>query len=276
MASEKLKSRLDPLSKDLEDYKPVVTTREATLKEMQAKQTAVQEQMAVAMAELTTRQQTVATQTTAVQQAETQLVSARGAVDTTLASLVESWTVDGRLRGLKPLMPEQMAWSYLQATGVIEQYRTASDAEVEKTLPKAQAEQDPAQKLAREQQVAQLVYDKLKGNMGVFVQFYAAAPGQPQDDFFATADQALFLANGGVLNSWLNPSGVNLTQRMVTLEDPAAIADELYVSVLARQPSEEEKAAVAQALAAKPAEKPVVAKELAWGLLTSAEFRFNH
>jgi hypothetical protein len=46
--------------------------------------------------------------------------------------------------------------------------------------------------------------------------------------------------------------------------------------VLARQPSAEEKAAVVQALAAKPTEKPVVAKELAWGLLTSAEFRFNH
>lgn len=276
VASEKLKARLEPLSKDLVEYKPVVATRETVLKDMQAKQTAVQQQMAVAMTELTTRQQAVASQTTAVQQAESQLASARAAVETTLASLTDHWTIDGRLRGLKPLMPEQMAWSYLQATGVIEQYRQASDAEVEAKLPKAQADQDPAQKLAREQQVAQLVYDKLKGNLGVFVQFYAAAPGQPQDDFFATADQALFLANGGVLNSWLNPSGANLTQRMVTLEDPAAIAEELYVSVLARQPSAEEKAAVVQALAAKPTEKPVVAKELAWGLLTSAEFRFNH
>lgn len=276
VASEKLKARLEPLSKDFEEYKPVVTTREAALKEMQAKQTAAQQQMAVAMTELTNRQQAAATQTAAVQQAETQLVAAKANVSVTLNSLVEAWTVDGSLRGLKPLMPEQMGWSFLQATGVIEQYRQAADAEVEKTLPKAQAEMDPAQKLAREQQVAQNVYDKLKGNLGVFVQFYAAAPGQPQDDFFATADQALFLANGGVLNSWLNPSGVNLTQRMVNLQDPAAVAEELYVSVLARRPSDVEKAAVVQALAARPTEKPVVAKELAWGLLTSAEFRFNH
>lgn len=276
VASEKLKARLEPLSKDLEEYKPVVTARETALKDLQAKQTTAQQQMAVAMTELTTRQQAAATQTAAVQQSESQLVAARANVATTLASLSDTWTVDGSLRGLKPLMPEQMGWSFLQATGIIEQYRQAADAEVEKTLPKAQAEMDPVQKAAREQQVAQNVYDKLKGNLGVFVQFYAAAPGQPQDDFFATADQALFLANGGVLNSWLNPSGANLTQRLVSLEDPAAIAEELYVSVLARRPNDVEKAAVVQALAAKPNEKPVVAKELAWGLLTSAEFRFNH
>ena len=276
VASEKLTARLKPLAEDLTSFEPVVAAKDAELKQIQSQQTALQQQMAVVMAELASRQQKVAEQQTVLQQSEAQLAAAQASVQATLEPLFDTWTVEGSLRGLKPLMPEQMGWSFLQATGVLEQHLAAADAEIEKTLPKAQAEQDPAQKALRTQQVINLLHERMKGNIPVFVQFYGAAPGQPQDDFFATADQALFLANGGVLNSWLNPGGGNLTDRLLKLEDPAAVAEELYFSVLARRPSDAEKAAVAQMLTARPMEKPVVAKELAWGLLTSAEFRFNH
>jgi hypothetical protein len=70
------------------------------------------------------------------------------------------------------------------------------------------------------------------------------------------------------------------------LKDPSVIAEELYLSVLSRRPSVEERAEVADYLAKrttnlpedkKPGEERISAlRELAWGILASTEFRFNH
>ena len=70
--------------------------------------------------------------------------------------------------------------------------------------------------------------------------FYAAAAGQPQGDFFSTADQALFAANGGSINSWVAPAGDNVTDRIIKQGDARVAAEELYLGVLTRMPSEEE------------------------------------
>ena len=113
--------------------------------------------------------------------------------------------------------------------------------------------------------------------MAPFVAIYAAGPGQPQNDFFATADQALFAANGGSINSWIAPGGGNVSERMVQEKDPRKAADDLYLTILSRPPTSEESADVARVLARPgPATKPAAVQELVWGLLTSAEFRFNH
>ena len=108
------------------------------------------------------------------------------------------------------------------------------------------------------------------------VTFYGAAPGQPQDDFFATADQALFVANGGSVNSWVAPAGDNVTERIVKQEDPRLAAEELYLSVFTRMPTDGERADVANFLKERTTDKPAAAQELVWALLNSAEFRFNH
>ena len=108
--------------------------------------------------------------------------------------------------------------------------------------------------------------------MGLF----AAQKGQPQDDFFATVDQALFLANAGDLLSWLGPSGENLTARLLNLDDSKALSDELYLSVLTRMPTDEEVRSVDAYLAARKDDRSKAVTELAWALLTSAEFRFHH
>ena len=50
----------------------------------------------------------------------------------------------------------------------------------------------------------------------------------------ATVDQALFLANGGEVRSWLAPAEGNLTDRITKLTDPQQAAAELYLSVLTR------------------------------------------
>ena len=70
---------------------------------------------------------------------------------------------------------------------------------------------------------------------------YGAAAGQPQGDFFATADQALFAANGGSINSWVAPAGDNVTERIIKQDDPVRRRGALP-GLLTRMPTEDETA----------------------------------
>jgi hypothetical protein len=165
----------------------------------------------------------------------------------------------------------------LQVTGMRERYETAERAELDKKEPLSdEAKQDPAQLAARETKVEQGVYDKLKGNVAAFVSIHGAGDGQPQYDFFATVDQALFASNAGSIISWVKPSGDNVTARMIKEPDPAKAAEDLYLTYLTRQPAPGETAAIVEYLSSRPEEKAACVEEIAWALLTSAEFRFNH
>jgi hypothetical protein len=109
-----------------------------------------------------------------------------------------------------------------------------------------------------------------------FVQQFAASPGQPQDATEPTVHQALFLSNGYPVQGWLAPSGGNLTGRLGALTDPGAVAEELYLSLLTRRPTPDERAEVARYLTDRGKDRGPALQELAWALLASTEFRFNH
>jgi hypothetical protein len=189
----------------------------------------------------------------------------------------EQWSKQFSLGNLEPLTPEQLAWSILTVTGAVEQQRTAAEAEVSKTLPlDPNAPPDPTRIAEREKQIEQQVYNKLKGNVSSFVKLFGHADGQPQRDFFATVDQALYFANAGVLQSWLNPAGENLIGRLVKLNEPQQVAEELYISVLMRTPTAKEIETVTNHLQPRTADRQVALQELAWGLITSNEFRFSY
>jgi len=122
---------------------------------------------------------------------------------------------------LKPLTPEQICFSILKVTGVYDRYLKAEAAELDKKKPLIGfLEHDPLQKITRQIELEHRTFEKLKGNVAPFVRMYSAAPGQPQNEFFATADQALFAANGGSINSWIAPSGGNVSERMIQEKDP--------------------------------------------------------
>jgi hypothetical protein len=160
---------------------------------------------------------------------------------------------------------------------VYERYLQAEIAELDKTKPLTEEQKkDAAQLAARQVELEQRTFDKLKGNEATFVSLYGAAAGQPQGDFFSTADQALFAANGGAINSWVAPAADNVTERIVKQEDPQIAAEELYLAVLTRLPKEDEAAEVIAHLSNRKADKSAAAQELVWALLNSAEFRFNH
>jgi hypothetical protein len=180
---------------------------------------------------------------------------------------------------LRPLSPEQLGWSTMQALGFVEASRRNAEERYLTRDPKMRDILDsPAGRRQQSELFEAAVEEQLAGNLGPFIQRFAAAPGQPQEGGDSTVHQALFLANGQPIQNWLEPSGVNLTARLNSLTDPNAIAEEFYLSILTRRPTEEERAEVAQFLKDQGAEKEKVPalKELAWALLASTEFRFNH
>ncbi|MCO6454048.1 MAG: hypothetical protein J5I93_01930, partial [Pirellulaceae bacterium] len=195
--------------------------------------------------------------------------------DELLTGLTDDWGRRFVIATLKPLRPEQLAWSVMEATGQVQRNRLAAEAELNKKQP-LPADADAAAVAQRQELLEADLHAKLSPQVNAFVQLFGAGAGQPQDDFFATVDQALFFSNGGQVRGWLVPSAGNLTDRLGKLEDPAAVAEELYLSVLARQPNAQEIDDVGRQLAARPQERPAVIQDLAWALLTSAEFRFNH
>lgn len=154
---------------------------------------------------------------------------------------------------LKPLTPEQLAWSLMQATGL-------TDAE--------------RQALGKNATEATL-YARMSPNATPFVKAFGNPPGQAQE-FDARLDQALFLANGPTVRSWLTPRAGNLIDRLGKQTNADAVADELYLSVNTRLPSSEERKEAAAFLASRSKDRTAALQDMAWALLASAEFRFNH
>ena len=71
----------------------------------------------------------------------------------------------------------------------------------------------------------------------------------------------------------------SLADRLLKLpaEEPQAIAEELYLSVLTRRPTLDEVRETGEFLAGLTAEaRSTAVPELIWSLMASAEFRFNH
>ncbi|HAA50834.1 MAG TPA: hypothetical protein DCE43_14055 [Planctomycetaceae bacterium] len=214
----------------------------------------------------------------AVGSARVKFEAADGALRETLRKLSKAWSEQFAIGTVGPLSPEQLGWSLLEATGQVGRQQQSVVAELNKKSPLKPADKkDMAKLAARKLQVEQATYDKLKGAVGSIITLYGAGSGQPQNDFFATIDQALFMANGGPLKGWLAPGGGNLTERLGKMTDTKKLAEELYLSVLTRLPTDEEVADVGGYLKGRSKDKRSAAiQEIAWALLTSAEFRFNH
>jgi len=82
--------------------------------------------------------------------------------------------------------------------------------------------------------------------------------------------------NDRLIQHWLKPLGNNLVARLGKLETTDAVARRMYLSVLSRLPEEEEKTWVNAYLEKNEQRRTNALGDLAWALLNSAEFRFNH
>ncbi|MFQ5730768.1 MAG: DUF1549 domain-containing protein [Planctomycetaceae bacterium] len=271
-AAATLKTKSAAWQKTLADLQKNVSSQQAAFKSLDAR-------IAVArkpLKPLLDKRSALAKLDVQIAAARKQLAERTSTVDLSLAKLRKQMTQRFAARPLQHLSPEQLAWSMMQATGMTERYRQAELAAMKKKDPKFAAPTEPQQKAAFDLKIERAVFAKLKGNVTIFVKLFGAGSGQPQNEFFATVDQALFLLNGSQVRGWLAPSGTNLTARLLKLKQPQAVADELYLSVLTRRPTTAEIQDVTTYLKARGKDRSKALQELAWGLLTSAEFRFNH
>jgi hypothetical protein len=189
-------------------------------------------------------------------------------------ALAAAWGRSFAATELQPLAPEQLCWSAMQATGRLEATRAAITKDWDTKNKFSEADQaDPVKQAARTAAIEKLFRENVRGLEEQFVRFFGGAAGQPQTDFFATPEQALYFENGGIVRGWIAP----LAARAAALPDAKAMAEELYLATLTRLPDDAETALLAARLAARPPEKKTDALgDFAWALLTSTEFRFAH
>ncbi len=276
-AAQKLKEKCDELQKTVPALRAKLDAAAASMGKTTDRLGSAKLALKASLDENARRESVVTAAVAALAAEESRRKAARAEFADAAAELSNLQGNQFALAQLKPLSPEQMCWSILKVTGVYDRYLNAEEADLNKKKPLiGSSANDPAVTAARAVELEQRTFDKLKGNLPVFVVIYAAAPGQPQHDFFATADQALFAANGGFFNGWIAPSGGNVSERMIKENDPQKAATDLYLTILSRPPAPDESADVVRALTAGAKEKPATVQELVWGLLTSVEFRFNH
>jgi len=190
------------------------------------------------------------------------------------SSIIDRWTSLGQTARLRPLSPEQFAFSILTASGSMKAFQTAAEAKVEKEpaelLKAATPEAAPA---IRAIQVELQTVQQASG----FLSTVAGLSSDPlATDFQSSVNQALWIGNSPDVAGSLKPGGENLAARLLALADDGSIADEAFLTVFSRLPGADEKADVALALAGRTDDRPAAIAELLWAMLSSNEFRFNH
>ena len=201
---------------------------------------------------------------------------------------------------LRPLTPEQLGWSVMQVTGRlssrIERFdrklREAAEKKPEKkpeknpekasaktpqTGPPPIDSDAPAGPDERNWQAHRQAYRELATELSGLFTVFSRLPGQPDNGFQPSVDQALFLLNSEQMVKFTGD--FPLLDRLTPLADkPDDLVSGLYLSILARLPADEERREVAGLLAGTKTveERRAVIRRIIWGLLVSAEFRLNH
>jgi hypothetical protein len=275
-AAQTVKSRAEQLVGEATEMRKLFAAREQAASEAAGRMATSQGALEAAIAEAARLQQQITTLESQHKPAAEKLSADQQNVARAAEDLIQFETRQFATAALKPLTPEQLAWSVMGAVGLDVQLRAASEAELNAKTPLTDAiRNDAAQMAARSAQIESAMYAKLQANAGRFIELFGTGAGQPQN-FFATADQALFFANDGQIRGWLSPGGGNLTERLNKQSEPRAFAEELYLSVLSRRPTEAEIKEATNYLAPRGNDRAAAVQELAWSLITSLEFRFNH
>ena len=117
-------------------------------------------------------------------------------------------------------------------------------------------------------------YDALRPK---FLKAFANPAKEPEDSYNATVQGALFLLNDPDVEKLFEPTANNLVARLSQLSDVNQLADELFLTVLVRYPTADERAEVSSLLSSLSAERrPVAIRHLTWALVASMEFSVNH
>ncbi len=108
-----------------------------------------------------------------------------------------------------------------------------------------------------------------------FLKAFANQPREPEDEIAPSLKGALFVLHDTAVLELVVAKPGNLVERATKLDDTAA-TDELYLAVLTRKPTADERVAVAKLLAKHPDKRAEAIGRVAWALLASMEFGVNH
>jgi len=109
-----------------------------------------------------------------------------------------------------------------------------------------------------------------------FITAYANPPKEAEIEFAPSVKAALFLSNDSTVLELLKPKAGNLVERLAKQADAGAAAEELYLAILARRPTDEERTEVRELAAKHAGDKAKLYGMLAWALVSSTEFCLNH
>ncbi len=171
---------------------------------------------------------------------------------------------------MKGLSPEQLFVSLRRATDSGQLFETQID--------EALKEDEEAYKelAADEEKLAKARDAKRAERVKEFISLFGSTAGRPEGEFQASLPQALFVANGETVVSWVEPGAGNLTERLIKIEDASKLTEEAYMNVLSRPPTDEELKVTGEYLASRNEDRRGAVIELVWSLIASAEFRLNH
>lgn len=144
----------------------------------------------------------------------------------------------------RPLSPEQVLASVLQATGEL-----------------ATLSSDPKELTRIRERFA-----KALGN----------PPKEPELEYSPSVQAALFLSNDASIQGWLSPRPANLAEQLLQEPDPGKLVDRLFLTVLTRSPHDEERQVLMKHLQKFKDRRPVAARDAIWALIASTEFSLNH
>lgn len=184
---------------------------------------------------------------------------------------------------LRPLSPEQLGWSVLQVAGRlpsrIERTRRRMKDAAKKSAAQKQAksaEADRAETIDLAWQAHKKAYGELRKELQPLFTVFSRLPGQPDNGFQPSVDQALFLLNSEQMIKFMKES--ELLNRLARIENPDELANTLFLSVVSRRATEAERQEVAKLIEGLDDSKRrrEVVRRIVWGQLVTAEFRLNH
>jgi hypothetical protein len=131
------------------------------------------------------------------------------------------------------------------------------------------------EQLARSAQIALL--GNSSGDAGLVAAFRQRFPDLLPDDQIANVKESLFLTNSQVIHDLLDSSRQpnHLIPRLEKIDDDKQRVEELFQVMFSRSPDVQEAAVVSAYLSKREGTVEAI-RQVAWSMLTSAEFRYNH
>jgi hypothetical protein len=110
----------------------------------------------------------------------------------------------------------------------------------------------------------------------LFLKALANPAKEPELSFSPSVRAALFLMNENAVLNLFQAADDNLVDRLAKAKDADAAADELYLAVLSRRPTDVERADLKNLWTKYADRRAEVLGEAAWALASSTEFCLNH